>query len=578
MRAPQPAKVVTSSPTSATRDTPTHESHGHAVQRGRSLAARPRNGTSGILATGSRYRVHEPFISPAEPPSRDRIGCDVKDAPRAETSDRPQPGDSDAHAIVAAGHWRLVRDPTLIVWFAGGVFAAGFALLSILVNRAFRTGRFDLGNMVQAVWSTAHGHLLEVTDVRGHQVSRLAAHFDPVLIALAPLWHLWPSADMLLVVQAVAVALGALPVYWLGRKHARSARAGLAFAIAYLLYPATGWLTLNEFHPVAFACPLLLYAFWFLDEDRLFAFGLFAAVAITTKEEVGLTVASFGLWYAFSRRHWLAGATVCAVGALVTAIAVYVVVPHFNTLPSSFFDRYSAIGSSPAGIARTFIRHPLRLLETATTTRHMTYVAQLVLPLGALSLLSPVALAALPELMLNILSGNAFQSSVRFHYTAVEIPALVVAAILGGGRIVRLRPALARSLPLFLIGVSLLGSYRVGPVLFWRAVPGAAAQLDGAATVSPHDKIAAKALRIIPPAVPVSATNSLGAHLSNRRQIFSFPVIRDASWIAVDEKQLSYQDRQAPLPAAVRLVAIRNDSRWRLVFESDGIVVFELAH
>jgi uncharacterized membrane protein len=501
----------------------------------------------------------------------------VRDAPRAASSDRLLPDELDSHEIVATGPSRLVRSPTLIVWVAMGAFATGFALLSILVDRAFRTGRFDLGNMVQAVWSTAHGHLLEVTDVRGHQVSRLAAHFDPVLVALAPLWHLWPSADMLLMVQAVSVALGALPVYWLGRKHARSARTGLAFVIAYLLYPATGWLTLNEFHPVAFACPLLLYAFWFLDEDRLLAFAACAAVAVTTKEEVGLTVASFGLWYAFSRRHWLTGTIVCASSALVTAVAVYVVVPHFNTLPSSFFDRYSAIGSSPAGIARTLITHPLRLLETAATTRHLTYVAQLILPLGALSLLSPVALAALPELMLNVLSGNAFQSSVQFHYTAVEIPALVVAAILGGGRIVRERPAFARALPFLLVGVSLLGSYRVGPVLFWRAVPGAAGQLDGATSVSLHDQTTQQALRIIPPDDPVSATNSLGAHLSTRRQIFSFPVLRDASWIAVDEKQLSYQDRQAPLPAAVRLVAIRNDSRWRLVFERDGILVFGLA-
>ena len=30
----------------------------------------------------------------------------------------------------------------------------------------------------------------------------------------------------------------------------------LGFALVYLLYPATEWLTLNEFHPVALACPV----------------------------------------------------------------------------------------------------------------------------------------------------------------------------------------------------------------------------------------------------------------------------------------------------------------------------------
>ena len=38
-------------------------------------------------------------------------------------------------------------------------------------------------------------------------------------------------------------------------RHVGSERAGLAFGLVYLLYPATEWLTLNEFHPVALACP-----------------------------------------------------------------------------------------------------------------------------------------------------------------------------------------------------------------------------------------------------------------------------------------------------------------------------------
>src|SRR5207237_774531 len=89
---------------------------------------------------------------------------------------------------------------------------------------------------------------------------RWRAIIDPILALFAPLWWIWSSPNMLLVVQAVGVGLGAIPVYWLARKHLRSARAGLGFALVYLAYPATGWLTLNEFHPVALATPLLLFA------------------------------------------------------------------------------------------------------------------------------------------------------------------------------------------------------------------------------------------------------------------------------------------------------------------------------
>ena len=242
--------------------------------------------------------------------------------------------------------------PRFLLWAAMTAYAAGFGSLSILRHRAFNTGRYDLGNMVQTVWNTAHGHFLQMTSGDGRQISRLAAHFDPILALFAPLWWIWPSPELLLTVQAIVIALGALPVYWLARKHVGSERAGLAFALVYLLYPATEWLTLNEFHPVALACPFLLFAFWYLDEDRLIPFGVFAVLAMITKEEIGLVVAGLGVWYAVRRRKWRTGGIVAGAGLLVSVIAIAVVIPHYNDgADSSFYGRYDAIGGSAGGIA-----------------------------------------------------------------------------------------------------------------------------------------------------------------------------------------------------------------------------------
>ena len=83
-----------------------------------------------------------------------------------------------------------------------------------------------------------------------------------------------------------------------------------------------------------------------------------------------------------------------------------------------------------------------------------------------------------------------------------------------------------------------------------------------------------RALALIPPQAPVSATNSLGAHLSARSRVLSFPYIQDAEWIAVDETRPGYADRLAPLPAAAQVVWLRRNPAWRLVFERDGVLVF----
>jgi uncharacterized membrane protein len=468
--------------------------------------------------------------------------------------------------------WPRPRD---LLFAAVAAYATGFAALSILRHRAFGTGRFDLGNMVQAVWSTAHGHPLRVTNLRGDQASRLAAHFDPVLALFAPLWWAWPSPSMLLTVQAVAVSLGALPVFWLARKHLRSDAAALGFALAYLLLPAVQWLTLNEFHPVALACPLLLYAFWYLDEDRLLPFAVFAVFAAVTKEEIPLAIAGLGLWYALARRR-RSGLLIATAGAGLAALAIEVVIPHFNSgAASSFYTRYGDVGGSAAGILRTALTDPLKLLSTAFSERGLHYLGELFVPLGGLWLLAPVALlAALPDLALNLLSATPTQTSIHFHYTAGAIPGLVAASILGGGRLVRRRPDVAGALGTAALVLALAANYHLGAIPFWRELPGGQSYQAYESSVSRHARIAARALSLIPSRAVVSATNSLGAHLSERRRILSFPYIQDATWVAADETEPGYADRLAPLPTAVQLAALRRNPAWNLVFEDDGVLVF----
>ena len=365
--------------------------------------------------------------------------------------------------------------PPVLLWSAIAAYAAGFSALSVLRHRAFQTGRFDLGNMVQAVWSTAHGHPLAG--------DRPARRRD-----LAPGRALRPRSSppsrrcgssgrartRCSSPQAIAVALGAVPVFWLARKHLDSERAGLGFALAYLFYPPTQWLTLNEFHPVALACPLLLFAFWYLDEDRLLPFALFALAAVTTKEEIGFVVAGLGIWYALARRRRIEGALIALAGLAVSAFAIEVVIAHFNRAgSSSFFARYNEVGGSPGGILRTAVTDPWKIVTSAFTGRGLGYLLQLLVPLGLLALLSPLVLvAAFPELAANLLSAATTQTSIRFHYTAGLIPVLVAASVLGAARIADTAPDLTAPLATAAVVLAVASNYALGAIPLWRYLPG----------------------------------------------------------------------------------------------------------
>ena len=441
-------------------------------------------------------------------------------------------------------------------------FAALFGALAAAEHRAFETGRFDLGNMAQAVWSTAHGRPLDITELGGDQIPRLGAHVDPILVLFTPLWWLWPSPTMLLVVQAAVIALGALPIFWLGRKHLESDGAGLLCGLAYLVYPAVQWLALDEFHPVALACPLLAFAIWYLDEERIWAFVPFAVLAALTKEEVPLVIAALGVWYALAKRRRVAGAAIAVVGFATSVLWLTAVMPHFREgADPAFYGRYDAVGGSPAGIAKTALTDPLVVLEALTERRDVTYVLELGLPLAGLFLLAPVILiAAVPELLANALSYVGNQTSIRFHYTAPIAPFLLAAAIFGAARL--RRPEWGARI---LLAACLAGALVIGPLPAGELAPDRRSE---------HDRIAERAVALIPPDAPVSSTNGLGGHLSERRRIHSFPVIRDSEWVAVDLKRASYLDRRSdPSTAAVPLAELLQSSAWSKVFDEDGIVV-----
>jgi uncharacterized membrane protein len=250
------------------------------------------------------------------------------------------------------------------------------------------------------------------------------------------------------------------------------------------------------------------------------------------------------------------------------------VIPAAGDGESDFYGRYEAVGGSPAGVLETAVTDPGRILSTAFDERGVGYVAELLLPLAGFCLLAPAALlVAVPELAVNLLSSTRTQTSIHFHYTAGLVPGLVAASVLGAARLASTRPSLATPLGVVAVVAALVANYRLGAIPLWQHVPGGESLRADSYEMTEHDRVATRALRVIPADEPVSATNTLGAHLSERRRVLSFPLVAGARWVAVDERRPSLADRLDPPGAQARIAAARTDRAWRVVFEEDGILV-----
>jgi len=481
----------------------------------------------------------------------------------------PRVGSSVA-AVVRERAW------TLAIW---GAMTAWTAVLFSVVHRrytGFFSGRFDLGNMVQAVWSTAHGRPLEITQsATGEQMVRLGGHADPFLVLIAPLWAIWPSPLVLGLAQVMVVALGALPVFWLGRRYLDSECVAGLLALAYLAYPWTAASAADAIHPVTFAIPFFLFCIWYLDSNRLGAFAVFALLAMSTGELMGAPIAALGIWYALARGRRRAGGAIAAAGLAWTFVAVYVIVRHFAGGNSIFYGFYDGVGGSPLGVVKTLFTDPGAIVSALTEAQDFAYLLWLGVPLLFLFLLSPgLAAVALPQLLANGLSDFRSMTDPRYHTVAAIIPFLIAATVLGIARIAPPRRALAASAVLL---CSCMLAVVVGP---WPRAVGAT-PLGGRATLSDaHVRALTDAVALVPSSAPVSASNPAGAHLSARRYVFTMPMLGSAEWVVADLDDPWVTNPDSPLltrhPRIVRrfVARLENDPSWTKVFERDRVFVF----
>jgi uncharacterized membrane protein len=458
--------------------------------------------------------------------------------------------------------------------------AAVLAGYSIARHNAFNSKAYDLGLHAQVWWNTSQGRLfagsVEVDNYLGDHVS-------PIILPLAPLYALWPDARLLLLLQAMALAIGAWPLALLARRRLLphwpqgAHLAALLLAVIYLTYPALGFVNRFEFHEEALAVPLLLLAFWALEVRRLGVMSIALALALLTKEDVGLTVAAFGVWAWWrDRRLATIGLLWAGIGVAWSLIALFVVIPAVRGAESDTLARYAWLGSGPADILAGAIQNPGRVAgHLLGEPRRVWMLVKLLLPTGFLPLLSPAILLTLPSLAINWLAGNLYQASIYFHYATLMIPLVFAAAAYGMERVAAGRRAGDRlegngqiglskgraRFTLTLLWLAACALLASGFDQFWQAQTGQddwpnyglVRQIDPAAF-----QAAAAAL---PAGGAVATTEAYAAHLANRPGLFLLHdprilfVVDRVDWVLVDLNDHRYGVRPRQYYGLLRWVA-----------------------
>ncbi len=427
-------------------------------------------------------------------------------------------------------HWRR-HLPYLLLLLISTAF---LIVSSLLHHHALGTG-YDLGIYDQVIWNLSHGRIWETTLV--YETGGYYDHFEPILVLLTPLYWLWPNVQVLLVVQAIALALGSLPIYLYAYVRFvnlvpanRSMAIALALAAIYLAFPAMHHANLNDFHEVALLPPLVGFALYGLLRGRPRVLFIFLALCLIVKEDFGVTAMAISLYIILFKPKGFTRRQGVVLGALVL-IWVWLVLNVFypgltRGMSYPFVERrYAWLAATPQGALKVVLTKPWVLIPPLTEPPKLMFLIRLFGPLLFLPLLGwPVIGLAFPILIYLMLSTYQPQWSIQSYYNPPLLPFLffgLIEALHGLYRLAsrhRGRASARRVLAALIAAVAVA----VG-IAYYLDAPGPGSRVFNPESfrVTPRVLAANEIMAHVPADASLSTEWPLISHLSHRRQIYT---------------------------------------------------------
>jgi uncharacterized membrane protein len=324
--------------------------------------------------------------------------------------------------------------PPLAVLAGVALYAFYSSKYTLWMHRRFATYGYDLGQYDSVFWTTLHGHPMQCTPLGlikdWHE---LGNHADIAVFFLVPFYAIRPNSETLLIMQAVILALGAIPIYLFAARRLPAAHACF-LALCYLLYAPMHGANFYDFHYQPLASTFVLFTICFIDARRWILAALAFVVAITCREDISVGLALFGVYLILSGHRPRAGGIIAACSVVYFVVMRFYIMPSFG--PSWFSDIFKDLypvpdgPSSYSGVMQTLMTNPAYVFKTLLTGDKLRYFLQIVTPIAFLPLRRIRLLPALvPGTIFTLLSTDYGPTiDIGFQYSGHFVPYIFTAS------------------------------------------------------------------------------------------------------------------------------------------------------
>jgi uncharacterized membrane protein len=426
-----------------------------------------------------------------------------------------------------------------------------FSVLTIFRFYAFGTRAWDLGIFTQSLWTTAYaGKFLYHTCELFINPSGVffGVHFSPILFFVLPFYWAVPRPETLLVLQSFAIGSAAIPIYKLAKEYAGGRIVGLIFAVAYLLYPATQYVNMYDFHVQAFLPLFFTFAIYYATKEDWSKYFVFILFSLMCEEHVAFIVFFVGVYIAWKYRSqvisifksrerprtglFIAFATMI-IGVVWYWFTLWQRDTFFPTNPVTIeaflgSGNFAILGAkSPLEVPIAAILHPLNAIQA------LTYDGQLKL-LYLLLLFGPLAFYSIkaPSVLIPTISWFGFsffsQASVHHvlgHHYEAYVASFIFAAAIFGLRKNFVKKSTLKNIRASLMKIVLLSlafSFVASPL---SPVTNALFPSSTCFQIGEHERLLSETINKVPSNASILTQDNLFPQISHRTNAYVIPVI-----------------------------------------------------
>lgn len=316
-------------------------------------------------------------------------------------------------------------------WMLGAAFAAFLIYLRTRQYFELQT-MWDMAVEANVAWHMVHGpwffNSLDNT-------SFLGGHFSPVFLLIGLAYRLVEHPLTLLVIQSVALGVGAVAVYYLALLRCVHSSFAVAIILFYMFNPYVHHVNAHDFHLSPLTIPVVLWMFVFIESGKpgLAAVAVFLASLI--EESILLPLAGFGVYLIAFRQGWrIFGMSLALCAVIYFLLIVKVLFPIFSPVHGLFFwHRYANLGTDFNDALVHLLGNPLwAVLETLISRNQYVYLFYFLIPVAFLPLFAwREACTLIVPLSIMFLSQEPGMYKLGFHYSAPALGFLFFSVVYG---------------------------------------------------------------------------------------------------------------------------------------------------